>query len=171
PRNPHNATIANIDKAPRNAQGLVEFSSDIYIMAPKNPAKGNGVAFFEVPNRGGRALFGFFDNAGNAGARITGAPNDEAEFGDGSLLSQGYTLVWVGWQFSLARGGPQIGIDLPVASDDGKPVAGLVVAPFTVSAPVPTLALDPDSARYPPVDLNSPDATLTVVQNVYDTPR
>src|SRR5436189_4894141 len=50
PRNPQNKNIPNIDKAPRNAKGLVEFSTDIYILAPKDQAKGNGVAFCEVPN-------------------------------------------------------------------------------------------------------------------------
>jgi len=171
PKNPHNATIANIDKAPRDAQGMVEFSSDIYILAPKNQRNGNGVALFEVSNRGGRALFGFFANAGATGARVTAASNDEAEFGDGSLLNQGYTLVWVGWQFSLARNGALIGIDLPIATDNGKPIAGRVVAPFTVNMSGPTLALDADSSRYPPVDINSPDAVLTVIQDIYDTPR
>ena len=29
PRDPHNELIADIDKAPRNTEGLVEFSSDL----------------------------------------------------------------------------------------------------------------------------------------------
>lgn len=165
PKNPHNKIITNIDKAPRNAQGMVEFTSDIYIIAPKDQSKGNGVAFFEVPNRGNRGLFGRFALAGR------GPQQGEAEFGDGSLLNQGYTLVWLGWQFSLARNGNLIGIDVPIATDNGQPVTGRVVTPLAVNMPGPTLNLDPDAARYPPVDLNAADATLTVVQNVYDTPR
>lgn len=166
PKNPHNKTIPNIDKAPHNAQGLVEFSTDIYLLAPKDQAKGNGVAFFEVPNRGNRGQMVRFNHAPRGQAATP-----EAEFGDGSLLQSGYTLVWVGWQFSLARNGALIGIDLPVAMEDGQPVTGRVNAPFTVNMPGPTLALDPDTARYMPVDPNSPDSRLTVRQNVYDTPR
>jgi hypothetical protein len=166
PKNPHNKAIANIDKAPKNAQGLVEFSSDIYIIAPKDQSKGNGVAFFEVPNRGNRGLFGRFARAQRGGPGA--AP--EAEFGDGSLMNQGYTLVWLGWQFSLARNGNLVGIDLPIATDNGQPVTGRVTAPLAVNMPSQTMNLDPDSARYPPVDLNSPDATLTVVEGVYDNP-
>src|SRR5262249_2132901 len=45
PDNPHNTIIADLDKAPRNAQGKVEFSSDLYIIKPKDPARGNGVVF------------------------------------------------------------------------------------------------------------------------------
>ena len=168
PKKPRNTNINNIGKAPRNAQGLVEFSSDIYILAPKNPAKGNGVAFFEVPNRGNRGLMSRYNRAA---AFRNILPPGEADFGDGYLLRNGYTLVWVGWQFSLARNGSLIGIDLPVASENGQPVAGRVNAPFIINAPGPTLALDPDTSRYPPVDLNSPDARLTVRQNIYDVPR
>ena len=44
PNNPHNKIIANLDKAPKNGQGKVEFSADLFILRPKDPAKGNGVA-------------------------------------------------------------------------------------------------------------------------------
>ena len=60
PANPHNKIIVDLDKAPRNAQGKVEFSSDLYIIKPKDPAKANGVLFFDVVNRGNKALLGVF---------------------------------------------------------------------------------------------------------------
>ena len=41
PDNPHNKIIVDLDKAPRNAKGRVEFSSDLFILRPKDPAKGN----------------------------------------------------------------------------------------------------------------------------------
>src|ERR1700719_680954 len=56
PNNPHNKIIADIDKAPRNSQGKVEFSADLFILRPKDAARGNGVLFFDVPNRGGKGL-------------------------------------------------------------------------------------------------------------------
>src|ERR1019366_6705582 len=43
PDNPHNRIIADLDKAPRNSQGRVEFSADVFIVRPKDPARGNGV--------------------------------------------------------------------------------------------------------------------------------
>ncbi len=45
----------------------MEYTADLYIYAPKDPSKGNGVALFEVPNRGGRGMFGRFSNAVAAG--------------------------------------------------------------------------------------------------------
>src|SRR2546428_5199137 len=42
PRNSSNRIIADIDKAPKNAVGKVEFSSDFYMMKPKDLSRGNG---------------------------------------------------------------------------------------------------------------------------------
>ena len=48
PDNPHNTIIVDLDKAPRNAKGLVEFSSDLLILRPKDPARGNSVVFVDA---------------------------------------------------------------------------------------------------------------------------
>src|SRR5436190_21963174 len=48
PHDPRNAIVVDLDKAPRNAAGLVEFSSDMYIVKPKDPTRGNGAALVEV---------------------------------------------------------------------------------------------------------------------------
>src|SRR5688572_19981711 len=37
PKNPRNAVIADVNLAPKNAQGKVEFSSDFYVIRPKDP--------------------------------------------------------------------------------------------------------------------------------------
>src|SRR5437762_4892823 len=54
PENVHNRQIVDLDKAPRNAQGEVEFSADLYLYKPKDRNKGNGAVLFEVSNRGDR---------------------------------------------------------------------------------------------------------------------
>src|SRR5262245_63155151 len=41
PRDPLNAVIVNIDKAPKNAKGLVEFSAPFVIIKPKDSSGGN----------------------------------------------------------------------------------------------------------------------------------
>src|ERR1700679_209880 len=40
PENPHNRIIADLDKAPRNGQGKVEFSAECFILRPKDAARG-----------------------------------------------------------------------------------------------------------------------------------
>ena len=42
PAHPLNAGIVDLDKAPRNARGLVEYSADFFILKPVDLAKGNG---------------------------------------------------------------------------------------------------------------------------------
>ena len=84
PANEHNRVIVDVDKAPRNAQGRVEFSSDLVVLKPKDPAKGNGVLFFDVVNRGNKGLLQVFSRA-SRGTDFT----NEAEFGDAWLLTQG----------------------------------------------------------------------------------
>src|SRR5258708_12203694 len=63
PNNSHNKIIADIDKAPRNSQGKVEFSADLFILRPKDSSRGNGVAFFDVVNRGNKGLMAVFNRA------------------------------------------------------------------------------------------------------------
>src|SRR3984893_15570936 len=63
PNNPHDKIIADIDKAPKNSEGKVEFSADLFILRPKDPAHGNGVALFDVVNRGSKGLLGVFNRA------------------------------------------------------------------------------------------------------------
>ena len=52
PQHPRNQVIADIGLAPRNREGKVEFSADLFILKPKDSARGNGVVFFDVVNRG-----------------------------------------------------------------------------------------------------------------------
>src|ERR1700739_942928 len=98
PDNPHNRIIADLDKAPRNGQGKVEFSSDLFILKPKDPARANGVLLFDVVNCGNKALLPVVQHA-----KGSPDPETEADFGDGLLLRQGFTLVAVGWQFDVPK--------------------------------------------------------------------
>jgi hypothetical protein len=52
PAHPRNSAIVDLDNAPRDAAGRVTFSADLYVLAPKDAAHGNGVALFDVLNRG-----------------------------------------------------------------------------------------------------------------------
>ena len=54
PDNPATRIIADIDHAPRNADGRVEFHSNFYLLKPKHIAHGNGTVLYEVSNRGGK---------------------------------------------------------------------------------------------------------------------
>src|SRR4249920_2471629 len=53
PKLPANRIITDLRYAPVNAEGLVEFSADLYMLKPVDTARGNGSILFEVSNRGG----------------------------------------------------------------------------------------------------------------------
>ncbi len=158
PNNEHNKIIADLDKAPKNSQGKVEFSSDLFILKPKDPSKGNGVAFFDKVNRGNLLLLRTFNRA-----RSSSDPTVEADFGDGLLMREGYTLVAVGWQFDVRKDqNPQlIGLDAPIATDDGRPITGWVNQEIVVAASTDSLVYNRDTWKYPPLDPKDPSYRLT----------
>src|SRR5258708_35953202 len=93
PALPRNGEIVDLKLAPRNAHGEVEASADFYLLKPIDPRRGNGRLFYEVGNRGGKSLLQTFQKA--AGSPD---PTTDAQFGDGALMRQGVTLLWMGWQ-------------------------------------------------------------------------
>ena len=121
PNNPRDSAIADIDKAPRNAQGKVEFSSDLFIVRPKDPSRANGVLLFDVINRGKLQVFSVFNLA-----KGSLNPTNEEEFGDGLLMREGYTIIAVGWEFDIPRQKNLLLLDAPVATDSGKVLTGWV---------------------------------------------
>lgn len=168
PENEHNRIIADLDKAPRNSRGKVEFSSDLFILKPKDPARGNGVLFFDVVNRGNKGLLSVFDHA-----RGSADPSAEADFGNGLLLREGYTLVAVGWQFDVPKGGNRIGFDAPVATNNGQPIQGWVSPWF-----IPNKRSDSYeyasgyfTHAYAPVDVNDSRYRLTEREGFMAAPR
>ncbi len=152
-----NQVIVDIDKAPRNKDGAVEFSADFYILRPKDAKKGNGDVFYEVSNRGGKTLLTNF-NRGSASLN----PSKPEDFGDGFLLNEGYTLLWVGWQFDVA-GNPALMHFYPPNTQDVKGIvrAEVLVDRKETSSPIaPYKVLNPDD----------PDLKLTV-RDLVEGPR
>lgn len=158
PRNPANAIIADVDKAPRNAAGLVEFSSDLYVLKPREPKNGNGAVIFEVSNRGGKGMLGMFNRA--AGSTD---PKTDKEIGDAFLLEQGYTIVWLGWQFDVPTNPSLMRLYAPIAADNGQPITGLVRAEFTPDQRTDTMPVaDRNHQPYEILHPDDPNLQLTV---------
>src|SRR5262245_14438491 len=63
PRNPANARIVDLDKAPLRADDRVGASADFMVLRPKDALKGRGIALLEVSNRGGKASLAYFNHA------------------------------------------------------------------------------------------------------------
>jgi hypothetical protein len=57
PNDPQNALITDIDLAPRNADGKVEYVASFLIRKPTNMSTASGLIWHDVPNRGGNVNF------------------------------------------------------------------------------------------------------------------
>jgi Alpha/beta hydrolase domain len=54
PLDPHNTIINDIDLAPKNANGKVEYMATFFLVKPIDMSKASGLLWQDVPNRGGR---------------------------------------------------------------------------------------------------------------------
>ncbi|MEI6159628.1 MAG: alpha/beta hydrolase domain-containing protein, partial [Roseococcus sp.] len=95
PADPRNAVIADIALAPRNAEGRVEAVTDVLILRPTDPARGNGTLLVEPPNRGRQIIGQLLNDAPGAS---NGRYATAADAGNGWMFRQGYTIAWIGWQ-------------------------------------------------------------------------
>jgi len=142
PSNAHDRVIVDLDKAPRNTKGEVEFSADIDLLVPKNG--GNGTLFINVPNRGGR----FFIRDQNI---------------DDYYLRQGYALAEVGWQFDIRPDPRLLRLYAPVVKGiTGRIRADFIVADKTLDHPLGhVISGNIGGTGYPVADIKAKDAVLT----------
>jgi hypothetical protein len=157
-----NRIVTDLDKAPRNPAGKVEFSADFFLIKPKQMATGNGAVLYEVSNRGGKGMLGFFNHAAGSAD-----PTTPEQMGDGFLMKQGFTLLWIGWQFDVPRRPGLVRLYAPVATENGRPIRGLVRSDFVVTEKEGQHSLaDRDHVAYVVADPKSTDNVLTVRDSV-----
>ncbi len=146
PRAPGNTAIVDLPLAPRNARGLVEFTADFYLLKPVDPNRGNGRLFYEAGNRGTKRILPVFQ-----GGTGSDDPHTAAEFGNGALMEQGFTLLWMGWQWDVPAG--RMRMAMPIATDAGRAITGLVRGNFIPGANATTASIaDRGHEAYPVVD-------------------
>jgi hypothetical protein len=82
PADPANSGIQDINLAPRNGRGMVEYVTNIELLKPADMAKGNRILFFEVNNRGNKLAPGSFNDGvagGVAERNALSSPGDGAD--------------------------------------------------------------------------------------------
>ena len=136
PADPQNAVIVDIELAPRNERGKVEYVATFSLVKPVDMAKASGVLVYTVVNRGNGTA------AANADGHVT-------------LVS--------GWQGDVVATADNQTIRVPVAKNaDGSSITGPLTLRFTgltgntVALTIPRGQPSP----YPPASLDTAKATL-----------
>ena len=138
PRDPHNRIIQDIDLAPRNARGKVEYVATFALAKPVDLARAARVLLYQVVNRGN---------------------------GQAVASAEGYISLVSGWQGDVIPTANNQTITVPIARNrDGSPVTGPVIARFVdvpsgaTTAPI-RLASQGTLQPYLPVDLSQPSTS------------
>jgi hypothetical protein len=145
PKQAANAAVRDLDQAEVDAQGMVTFSADVFVLKPRDPAKGNGTLLFEVSNRGGKGLASLFQFATGPLAHAGKNVDDPRSAGDAFLLERGYTLVWAGWQFDVREDAALLRLYPPLT----QRVEAMIRSEFVPTARTKTMNLgDRDMIAY-----------------------
>jgi hypothetical protein len=161
PKDPRNAIIQDLEFAPVNARGMVEYTADFVMLKPRDMSKASGVLRYDAPNRG----------------NILTMPNPSANPGDAVYLERGYVVLYSAWQGDVPKSSPaRLTVQLPIAKNpDGSSITGpyrVEVAP-TVATPqmkLPGGAFNGTMMPYLPATLDNtqPGFSLTVRTNETD---
>ena len=165
PNHRRNRIIVNLNKAPRNQRGRVEYSGNFCIFKPLDMARGNGKIFFDAPNRGSKRILGFLNDGPEAND-----PTTLEHAGNGFLMRQGYTIVWCGWQGDLMPLKNWLVLNVPVATNKGKPIVAKVRTEIVVDekgVKSQPLSADERVKSYEAASLDKSQATLTVREKSY----
>src|SRR2546425_505078 len=159
-----NAVIVDIQLAPRNAGGKVEYSFDFYILKPIDLSRGAHKVMYEPPNRGGKT----WGNFGRMpGGNDPGSVTDPTVLANAFLMPRGYTMVWSGWDKAAgaSNAGFNTTITLPIAKNaDGSTITGPAYEYIVTSG---TAAF---TLSYPAATLDKSKATLTHRVHLDDVP-
>lgn len=159
PRDPLNALIVDLDNAPKNARGMVEFGTRFMIIKPVDMSRGNQKIYYTVNNRGNDGLV---------------AAQTVAQVGANDIyLRMGYTIVDAGWEGDVVQTAVNLAAILPIATQpDGSPIVGRMRVeysdrnlPLTGAFSV-NLEGNPAFRSYETADTDTSNATLTVRDDV-----
>lgn len=163
PADPRNAGIAGLAQANRNPSGKVEYETDIFLLRPADPAKGNRHLLFDVLNRGNKVV---------ANRLNTTTPKDDsndpstlANAGDGFLYRRGYTIAWAGWDPDSPKTNHGMTLRIPALPDVEQDIRDEFVS-GTRGAPMTRFKLS-----YAAASLDQTRATLTRRVRQSDTPE
>ena len=127
PKDPRNGILQDLELAPTNARGMVEYTTEFVMLKPKDMARANGVLRYDAPNRG----------------NILTAPDPTMFPGDSIYLERGYVLLYAAWQGDVPKSSPgRLTLTVPVAKNaDGSSITGPYAAEWLPTTATQTMSL------------------------------
>jgi hypothetical protein len=159
-----NSGIINLQYAPLNPRGRVEYSTAIAILKPVDINKGNGRLIYDVLNRGHEKALSDL----NLSKFSRTGPQEVTDPATAFIMKRGYTVAWSGWQADGSAESTRPGLlkaNFPVAMRDGKPITGASREEFTDVPAGPSFT---ELLTYPAARLDTSAATLTVREREED---
>ena len=152
PNDPRNAIIQDIELAPKNAKGKVEYMATFFVVKPIDMAKASGLMWHDVPNRGGRlTLAAASRNDGDVGLSSGWQGDNSGATAQNFPNSNDYVVV-------------------PTAKNpDGSAIKGLVMGRILNASGVNSqpMIVHSNPVPYKPVSLDTTQAKL--VSRVHET--
>jgi hypothetical protein len=163
PTHAANTRITDVEHAPRNGEGRVEFAADVSILLPVERARANGRLLVDVVNRGHTVTVPNFNHATRPEFGHYTDAHPAIDVGDGFLMRRGYTVVSCGWQCDVPELPGLFRLYAPEARVGGQPLRGRVYVNLQAPEPVTHFLLsDRRHLAYPAADLEEATAVLLV---------
>lgn len=160
PKDSRNAIIQDLELAPVNARGLVEYAAEFTMLKPKDMSKAGGILRYDAPNRG----------------NILTMPNLTAQPSDAVYFEQGYVWLFSAWQGDVPKSAPaRLTLEVPIAKNkDGSSITGPYAAELIANAPSPSLALpggvfNGSMIPYAPASMDNTLAGYSLTRRVNET--
>lgn len=148
PDDPLNEIIQDIELAPRNADGMVEYMATFFLVKPIDMSRSSGLMWHYVPNRGGRITL----------------PAQNREMGEIGLSS--------GWQGDNSGGTAQVPgrewVRVPIATNpDGSPITGQILGRIINPEGVASsqIFIHSNPVPYQPMTLDTTQTSLTIIES------
>ena len=157
PNDPKNAIIQDLDLAPVNDRGMVEYSADFVMLKPKDMSKANGVLRYDAPNRG----------------NILTMLSPAQVPGDAVYLERGYVVLYSAWQGDVPKSSPaRLTLQVPTAKNkDGSAITGpyateLIINAATPVATLPNGVFNGSMIPYAPVSLDNTQPGFSLARRI-----
>ena len=122
PADPRNKAIVNIDKAPGNSAGRVEYESDFYLLRPVDAARGSRKILYDVTNRGRQYVHWVFGDS----RTVRNDPRAAEDAGNALILRRGYVIAWSGWDPDAPRSNAGLSMKPVIALIGGAPIVRVI---------------------------------------------